>query len=108
MGNAKDIVTPALRGGGTRKFKADEKSAGKNNALEPEMELLGDDELRTEADALRERARNGESLDDLLPEAFALTREAGRRSIGQRHFDVQLVGGMALHDGAIAEMKTGE
>ena len=67
-----------------------------------------DAELREEADSLRERARGGESLDDLLPEAFALTREAARRSIGQRHFDVQLIGGMALHDGAIAEMKTGE
>ncbi len=72
------------------------------------MELLGDEELRAEADSLRERARGGESLDELLPEAFALTREAARRSIGQRHFDVQLIGGMVLHDGAIAEMKTGE
>src|ERR1044072_902988 len=108
MPNAKDMVTRALRVGESRKFKAYEKRAAKINAIEPEMELLGDDELRTEADALRERARNGEALDDLLPEAFALTREAGRRSIGQRHFDVQLVGGMALHDGAIAEMKTGE
>src|ERR1044072_1914681 len=108
MANGKDMVTRARRVGESRKFKAYEKRAAKINAIEPEMELLGDDELRTEADALRERARNGESLDDLLPEAFALTREAGRRSIGQRHFDVQLVGGMALHDGAIAEMKTGE
>ena len=58
--------------------------------------------------ALRERARNGESLDDLLPEAFALTREASRRTTGQRHYDVQLIGGMVLHDGAIAEMRTGE
>ena len=67
-----------------------------------------DAELRAEADSLRERARNGTSLDDLLPEAFALTREASRRAIGQRHYDVQLIGGMVLHDGAIAEMKTGE
>ena len=58
--------------------------------------------------ALRERVREGESLDDLLPEAFALTREASRRTLGQRHYDVQLVGGMVLHDGSIAEMKTGE
>ena len=72
------------------------------------MELLDDAELREEADALRERARDGESLDDLLPEAFALTREAARRTLGQRHYDVQLIGGMVLHDGAIAEMKTGE
>ena len=72
------------------------------------MELLEDAEIRTEADELRERARGGESLDDLLPEAFALCREAARRTIGQRHFDVQLIGGMVLHDGSIAEMKTGE
>jgi preprotein translocase subunit SecA len=102
------MVTRALRVGEGRKFKAYEKRAAAIGEIEPEMELLGDDELRSEADALRERARNGESLDELLPEAFALTREAGRRTLGQRHFDVQLVGGMALHDGAIAEMKTGE
>ncbi len=65
-------------------------------------------ELREAADELRERARNGESLDDLLYECFALVREAGKRSMGMRHFDVQLIGGMVLHDGAIAEMKTGE
>src|ERR1044072_8173971 len=108
MANARDMVTRALRVGEGRKFKAYEKRAEKINAIEPEMELLSDEELRAEADSLRERGRNGESLDDLLPEAFALTREAAKRSIGQRHFDVQLVGGMALHDGAIAEMKTGE
>ena len=72
------------------------------------MELLEDGEIRTEADELRERARGGESLDDLLPEAFALCREAARRTLGQRHFDVQLIGGMVLHSGSIAEMKTGE
>src|SRR3954466_3328795 len=72
------------------------------------MELLEDAEIREQADELRERARNGESLDDLLPEAFALCREAAKRTLGQRHFDVQLIGGMVLHDGAIAEMKTGE
>ncbi len=108
MANARDMVTRALRVGEGRKFKTYERRAHEINEIEPEMELLGDDELREEADALRERARDGEPLDDLLPEAFALTREAARRSIGQRHFDVQLVGGMALHDGAIAEMKTGE
>jgi preprotein translocase subunit SecA len=108
MANARDMVTRALRVGESRKFKAYEKRAERINAIEPEMELLDDAELRAEADSLRERARGGESLDDLLPQAFALTREAGRRSIGQRHFDVQLIGGMALHDGAIAEMKTGE
>jgi len=102
------MVTRALRVGEGRKFRAYEKRAAAINEIEPEMELLSDEELRTEADALRERARDGESLDDLLPEAFALTREAARRTLGQRHFDVQLIGGMALHEGAIAEMKTGE
>ena len=102
------MVTRALRVGEGRKFKAYEKRAEAINRFEPEMELLDDAELRAEADSLRERARGGETLDDLLPEAFALTREAARRSLGQRHYDVQLIGGMVLHDGAIAEMKTGE
>jgi preprotein translocase subunit SecA len=94
--------------GEARQFREYEKRVESINRVEPEMELLDDDELRSEADRLRERARNGEPLDDLIPEAFALTREAARRTIGQRHFDVQLIGGMVLHDGAIAEMKTGE
>src|ERR1044072_8769757 len=109
MANARDMVTRALRVGEGRKFKGYEKRAEAINRFEPEMELLEDEELRTEADALRERVREkGESLDDVLPEAFALTREAARRTLGQRHYDVQLVGGMVLHDGSIAEMKTGE
>ncbi len=103
-----DLVTKALRTGEGRKFKAYQKRVGAINRFEPEMETLSDEEIRREADSLRERARNGESLDDLLPAAFALTREASRRSTGQRHYDVQMIGGMVLHDGAIAEMKTGE
>src|ERR671921_1749944 len=105
---AMDLVTKALRAGEGRKFKAYQKRAEAINRFEPEMEALSDEEIRSEADSLRERARNGTSLDDLLPEAFALTREASRRTTGQRHYDVQLIGGMVLHDGAIAEMKTGE
>ncbi|MGE5408975.1 MAG: preprotein translocase subunit SecA, partial [Syntrophothermus sp.] len=105
---AMDLVTKALRAGEGRKFKAYQKRAEAINRFEPEMEALSDGELREEADALRERAREGESLDDLLPEAFALTREAARRTIGQRHYDVQLIGGMVLNDGGIAEMRTGE
>src|SRR3954447_18092926 len=108
MPAARDMVTRALRVGEGRKFKGYEKRAEAINRIEPEMELLEDAELRAEAEALRKRASEGESLDDLLPEAFALTREAARRSIGQRHFDVQLIGGMALHEGAISEMRTGE
>jgi preprotein translocase subunit SecA len=103
-----DLVTKALRAGEGRKFKAYQKRAEAINRFEPEMEALSDAEIRQEADKLRERARGGESLDDLLPEAFALTREASKRATGQRHYDVQLIGGMVLHDGAIAEMRTGE
>src|SRR5919107_746534 len=102
------LIDRALRVGEGKKFKAFEKNVARINGLEPEMELMTDDELREEADKLRERARNGESLDDLLFESFALTREAGKRTLGMRHFDVQLIGGMVLHDGSIAEMKTGE
>jgi preprotein translocase subunit SecA len=105
---ARGIIDRALRMGESKQFKEYESRVESINRIEPEMELLGDDELRKEADELRERARGGEALDDLLPEAFALTREAARRTIGQRHFDVQLIGGMVLHSGAIAEMKTGE
>jgi preprotein translocase subunit SecA len=105
---AMDLVTKALRAGEGRKFKTYQRRADAINRFEPEMEALSEEEIRTEADALRERARNGESLDDLLPEAFALCREASRRTTGQRHYDVQLIGGMVLHDGGISEMKTGE
>jgi len=103
-----DLVTKALRAGEGRKFKSYQKRAEAINRFEPEMEALSDEEIRAEADSLRERARNGASLDDLLPEAFALCREASKRSTGQRHYDVQLIGGMVLHDGGIAEMRTGE
>ena len=103
------LIDRALRLGEGRKFKEFEQRVEVINRFEPEMELLDDGELREHADELRRRAReDGDSLDQLLPEAFALTREAGRRTLGQRHFDVQLIGGMVLNDGAIAEMKTGE
>src|SRR6185503_740720 len=105
---ARKLIDRALRMGEAGQFRNYQKRVERINAIEPEMELLEDDELRTEADALRERARDGESLDDLLYEAFALCREAGRRSMGMRHYDVQMIGGMVLHDGSIAEMKTGE
>ncbi len=98
----------ALRIGEAKKFKSYEQRVARINAFEPEMESSTDAELKELADELRERARSGENLDELLPETFALVREAGRRSMAMRHFDVQLIGGMVLHDGAIAEMKTGE
>ena len=78
------------------------------NGLEPEFEKLTDAELREKTDEFRRRLGDGETLEDLLPEAFAATREASRRTIGLRHFDAQLIGGMVLHEGKIAEMKTGE
>jgi preprotein translocase subunit SecA len=78
------------------------------NALEPQISALSDDELRGQTDRFRERLANGEKLDSLLPEAFATVREAAIRTLGQRHYDVQLIGGIALHRGEIAEMKTGE
>ena len=78
------------------------------NALEPEFEALSDEQVREAMMDLRKRHEDGEALDDLLPEAFALTREAAKRTRGQRHFDVQLIGGVVLHEGKIAEMRTGE
>ncbi|MBP6188025.1 MAG: preprotein translocase subunit SecA [Azonexus sp.] len=78
------------------------------NAFEPAMQALSDEALRAKTDEFRLRHANGETLDALLPEAFAVVREAGVRSLGMRHFDVQMIGGMVLHDGKIAEMRTGE
>jgi preprotein translocase subunit SecA len=78
------------------------------NALEPKMQALSDEDFPRETARLKQEVANGRSLDDVLFEAFALTREAARRTIGQRHFDVQLIGGMFLHQGCIAEMRTGE
>ena len=78
------------------------------NAKEPEVQALSDEQLRAKTAEFRLRLEKGETLDDLLPEAFAVVREAGHRTLNMRHFDVQLIGGMVLHRGKIAEMKTGE
>ena len=78
------------------------------NALEPDFAPLSDEALRAKTDEFRQRFQDGETLDDLLPEAFAAVREAAKRTLGQRHYDVQLIGGMCLHKGEIAEMRTGE
>jgi len=91
-----------------RIVKGFDKPVAKINALEPEMVKLSDEQLRGKTVEFRERLAKGETLDDLLPEAFATVREAAKRTLGQRHFDVQLKGGMVLHQGKIAEMKTGE
>lgn len=91
-----------------RELKRLMKTVEKINALEPEFEQLSDDQLAAKTPEYRERLKKGETLDDLLPEAFATVREAAKRKLGMRHFDVQLLGGIVLHEGNIAEMKTGE
>src|SRR5690606_1571878 len=80
----------------------------KINALEPEFEKLSAEQLKGKTQEFKERLAKGETLDDLLPEAFAAVREASKRTLGQRHYDVQLIGGITLHRGEIAEMRTGE
>jgi len=102
------ILEKVLRVGEGRTLRRLENYAAAINALEDDFQALSDEELKHETVELRERYGNGESLDDLLPEAFAAVREASRRTLGLRHFDVQLMGGAALHLGNIAEMKTGE
>ncbi len=91
-----------------RYVKSLQKTVAKINALEPEISALSDEELKNKTPALKQRLADGETLDDILPEAFAVVREASKRTIGLRHFDVQLIGGIVLHRGQIAEMRTGE
>src|SRR3989344_6483707 len=80
----------------------------KINNRELEFEKFSNEKLKERTEELKERLRQGETLDDILPEVFALTRESGKRALNQRHFDCQLIGGSVLHEGKIAEMKTGE
>ncbi len=101
-------VQKALRFGETRKVKELEAIVALVNELEPDIENLSDGDLAAKTPEFKARYQRGESLDDLLPEAFAVTREAARRKLGERHFDVQIMGGVVLHQGRIAEMKTGE
>ena len=91
-----------------RKLKKLHPLVNKINGLEPTFQAMTDDALRAQTDIYKQRLENGESLDDLLPEAFATVREAAVRTLGQRHYDVQLIGGITLHRGEIAEMRTGE
>jgi len=102
------ILDRVLRAGEGKKVKALEGLVPEINALEVSVAALSDDALRGKTDEFRQRIANGESLDDLLVESFAVMREAGKRVLGQRHYDVQLMGGAALHFGWISEMKTGE
>jgi preprotein translocase subunit SecA len=102
------IIDKILRAGEGKTLRKLEGVARQVNALESAIEAMTDDELKAQTPAFRERLAQGETLDDLLPEAFATVREAARRTLGQRHYDVQIMGGGALHWGNIAEMKTGE
>jgi len=102
-------LTKAIFGSSNDRYvKSLDKIVQQINALEPEMQALNDEQLASQTDKLRARLESGESLDDVLPEAFATVREASVRTLGMRHFDVQMVGGIVLHRGEIAEMKTGE
>lgn len=91
-----------------RELKRMQKIVHAVNALEEGLNGLSDDELKARTTEYKERVNKGESLDSILPEAFALVREASKRVLGMRHFDAQLIGGLVLHEGKIAEMKTGE
>ena len=103
-----DIVDKALRMGEGRQIKRLEGVAQAVNALEDEISALSDEELKGQTAKFKQRLDNGEKLDSIMPEAFATVREVSKRTLGQRHFDVQLMGGAALHWGNIAEMRTGE
>lgn len=91
-----------------REIKRLSKTVEQINALEPQISALSDEALGAKTEEFRGRLEKGETLDDLLPEAFAVVREASKRVLGKRHYDVQLIGGMVLHSGKIAEMRTGE
>jgi preprotein translocase subunit SecA len=103
-----NLLTKILRMGEGRKVKALQQRVEAVTALEPEVEKLSDGALRAKTDEFRERLSEGETLEDILPEAYAVVRETSRRTLGMRPFDVQVMGGIALHQGKIAEMKTGE
>ncbi|MBF5003628.1 preprotein translocase subunit SecA [Diaphorobacter caeni] len=105
---ATNFLTKLFGSRNDRLLKTYRKTVVRINALEPQFEKLSDDELRGKTQEFKERVAKGESLDDLLPEAFAVVREGSKRIMKMRHFDVQLLGGMALHYGKIAEMRTGE
>ena len=103
-----NLFSKLLSAGSGKELKAFRARVGEVNYLEDEIKQLSDEELRAKTDEFRQRYANGETLDELLPEAFAVVREASVRTTGLRHFDVQLIGGMVLNQGQIAEMKTGE
>jgi preprotein translocase subunit SecA len=102
------IVDKLLRAGEGRRLKSLGEQTARVSELEAQVTALSDEQLRAKTAEFRQRHDNGELLDDLLYETFAVAREAGKRALGMRPFDVQVLGGIVLHDGDIAEMKTGE
>ena len=103
-----NLLTRVFGSRNERLLKQLQRIVDKINALEPELHKLTDEQLKAKTPEFQERIRNGEALDKILPEAFAVCREASQRVLGMRHYDVQLIGGMVLHLGKIAEMRTGE
>ena len=101
-------IAKLIGGSSERSVKKLQPYVDKVNRLEPDFEALSDDHLRRKTAAFRSRLEDGQDLDSLLPEAFAAVREASKRTLGQRHFDVQIIGGVVLHQGKITEMRTGE
>ena len=102
------VLDKILRAGEGRQLRQLEKIAESVNSFEPKISALTDDELRAQTEKFKSQLASGKTLDDILPEAFATVREAAKRTLGQRHYDVQIMGGAALHRGNVAEMKTGE
>ena len=105
---AMNIIQKILGSANDRLVKSYDKTVSMINDLEPKYHAMSDEELRAQTDVLRKRLQDGEKEKNILPDAFALVREASIRTIGLRHFNVQLIGGMVLNNGQIAEMKTGE
>ena len=105
---ATNFLTKIFGSRNDRLLKQYRKTVARINALEPQFEALSDEALRAKTQEFRQRLEQGSTLDELLPEAFAVVREGSKRVMKMRHFDVQLIGGMALHYGKIAEMRTGE
>src|SRR5688572_427837 len=105
---AKNLLTQIFGSRNDRLLKQYRKVVERINALEPQFEKLSDGDLRAKTEEFKKRIADGQTLDDILPEAFAVVREGSKRAMKMRHFDVQLQGGMALHNGKIAEMRTGE
>ena len=99
------LLDKILRAGEGRQIRQLEKIAQEVNSFESKISALSDEDLRNQTEKFRNELKNGRSLDDLLPEAFATVREAAKRTLGQRHYDVQIMGGAALHRGNVAEMR---